>query len=221
MNYNVTCFSWDTSHNAARLEQMQCHAGFAAVAKPQKKSPQLSPLRLRPQVKGEWKKDVTDEVMNKPKRQRVSQIEMCTMLMLIAASFWTAEVPKNSVTVAAYRWRSIHFEEHMAFLRAVHHKRATDFTVVAGTSCGERHPYLSLSQATEWGRRKKRVDSACMYAGAGSHKSWPSSIYTGSILMVSYLLHSLSPGYIVSDNTSLGNHDWHFTAYSQWTLASE
>lgn len=44
---------------------------------------------------------------------------------------------------------------------------------------------------------KKRVDSACMYAVAGSHKSWPSSIYTGSILMVSYLLHSLSPSYIV------------------------
>ncbi|TNN82644.1 hypothetical protein EYF80_007162 [Liparis tanakae] len=37
----------------------------------------------------------------------------------------------------------------MAFLTAVHHKRATDFTVAAGTSCGERHPYLSLSQATD------------------------------------------------------------------------
>lgn len=59
-----------------------------------------------------------------------------------------------------------------------------------------------------------------MDAVAGSHKSWPSSIYTGSILMVSYLLHSLSPSYIVQDNTTLGNHDWHFAAYSQWTLTS-
>ncbi len=100
---------------------------------------------------------------------------------------------RHSVTAATYRWRSIHFEKHRPFsglsITKCHRLHG------GGDELRRKAP-LPVLEPGDRGK-KKRVDSACMYAVAGSHKSWPSSIYTGSILMVSYLLHSLSPSYIV------------------------
>lgn len=128
-------------------------------------NPQLSPLCLSPQVKGETERRTwlmrrwnmqRGRWMRSNTGNRVQHFNAYLTLFVSSLHALSAhQRHRRSVTVATYRWRSIHFENTLAFLGGCPSQSATDCMVV-GMSCGERHPYLSLSQATEGKKKKSR-----------------------------------------------------------------
>lgn len=143
-----------------------------ALTPPPSPSPHSCPLSVRVR-QGETRpetRDVTDEVLKHATRQVDEGRHRYLARHLNTRSLSPLAPP-------AYRWRSTHGDDTAAQRHRLH-----------GCSCRERHPYLSLSQATERGRKSRFSMNAC-YRG---HKSRPGFIYTGSILMASYRLHSLT-----------------------------